>query len=296
MSDRFATYHPLVNFLYFVLVLLGAMIFMHPLALTISLAGAFTYSVVLSGKKALKFNIKYCIPMMLITALVNPAFNHEGMTILTYLRNGNPLTLESVIYGIAAAAMIVTVIIWFSCYNAVMTSDKFVYLFGRIIPSLSLILSMVLRFVPRFKDQIRVISNAQKCVGRDVSNGGLLDRAKHGLKILSIMITWALENAIETADSMKSRGYGLPGRTAFSIFRFDKRDRKALLAIALTGGLTYGGAFAGTMYWRYFPSMKGVDIGFISILTFLAYGALCMVPVAIQLWEERTWKRLQSNI
>ncbi|MBR5000479.1 MAG: energy-coupling factor transporter transmembrane protein EcfT [Firmicutes bacterium] len=295
-GGAFAGYHPLVNFLYFVLVLLGAMIFMHPLALTISLAGAFTYSVVLSGKKALKFNIKYCIPMMLITALVNPAFNHEGLTILTYLRNGNPLTLESVIYGIAAAAMIVTVIIWFSCYNAVMTSDKFVYLFGRIIPSLSLILSMVLRFVPRFKEQIRVISNAQKCVGRDVSNGGLLDRAKHGLKILSIMITWALENAIETADSMKSRGYGLPGRTAFSIFRFDKRDRKALLAIALTGGLTYGGAFAGTMYWRYFPSMKGVDIGFISILTFLAYGALCMVPVAIQLWEERTWKRLQSNI
>lgn len=295
-GGAFAGYHPLVNFLYFVLVLLGAMIFMHPLALTISLAGAFTYSVVLSGKKALKSNIKYCIPMMLITALVNPAFNHEGMTILTYLRNGNPLTLESVIYGIAAAAMIVTVIIWFSCYNAVMTSDKFVYLFGRIIPSLSLILSMVLRFVPRFKEQIRVISNAQKCVGRDVSNGGLLDRAKHGLKILSIMTTWALENAIETADSMKSRGYGLPGRTAFSIFRFDKRDRKALLAIALTGGLTYGGAFAGTMYWRYFPSMKGVDIGFISILTFLAYGALCMVPVAIQLWEERTWKRLQSNI
>lgn len=295
-GGAFAGYHPLVNFLYFVLVLLGAMIFMHPLALTISLAGAFTYSVVLSGKKALKFNIKYCIPMMLITALVNPAFNHEGMTILTYLRNGNPLTLESVIYGIAAAAMIVTVIIWFSCYNAVMTSDKFVYLFGRIIPSLSLILSMVLRFVPRFKEQIRVISNAQKCVGRDVSNGGLIDRAKHGLKILSIMITWALENAIETADSMKSRGYGLPGRTAFSIFRFDKRDRKALLAIALTGGLTYGGAFAGTMYWRYFPSMKGVDIGFLSILTFLAYGALCMVPVAIQLWEERTWKRLQSNI
>ncbi|MBO5666848.1 MAG: energy-coupling factor transporter transmembrane protein EcfT [Firmicutes bacterium] len=295
-GGAFAGYHPLVNFLYFVLVLLGAMIFMHPLALTISLVGAFTYSVVLSGKKALKFNIKYCIPMMLITALVNPAFNHEGMTILTYLRNGNPLTLESVIYGIAAAAMLITVIIWFSCYNAVMTSDKFVYLFGRIIPSLSLILSMVLRFVPRFKEQIRVISNAQKCVGRDVSNGGLMDRAKHGLKILSIMTTWALENAIETADSMKSRGYGLPGRTAFSIFRFDKRDRKALLAIALTGGLTYGGAFAGTMYWRYFPSMKGVNIGPISILTFLAYGALCLVPVAIQLWEEHTWKRLQSNI
>lgn len=295
-GGAFAGYHPFVNFLYFVLVLMGAMIFMHPLSLAISLLGAFTYSVMLSGNKALKFNLKYCIPMMVVTALVNPAFNHEGITILTYLRNGNPLTLESVIYGVAAAVMMVTVIIWFSCYNAVMTSDKFVYLFGRVIPSLSLILSMVLRFVPRFKEQIRVISNAQKCVGRDVSNGGIIERAKHGLKILSIMATWALENAIETADSMKSRGYGLPGRTAFSIFRFDKRDKKALLAIALTGALTYGGALIGTMYWRYFPSMKGVDIGVFSILTFIAYGALCGVPVVIQLWEDHTWKRLQSSI
>ena len=35
------------------------------------------------------------------------------------------------------------------------------------------------------------------------------------ITILSIMVTWCLENAIETADSMKSRGCGLPGRSAF---------------------------------------------------------------------------------
>ena len=74
---------------------------------------------------------------------------------------------------------------------------------------MSLLLSMTLRFVPKFKSQIKVVSDAQKCVGRDISNGGVLERAKNGLTILSVMITWALENAIETADSMKSRGYGL---------------------------------------------------------------------------------------
>lgn len=96
-----------------------------------------------------------------------------------------------------------------------MTSDKFVYLFGRIIPALSLVLSMSLRFVPRFTAQIKVISNAQKCVGRDVGSGGLIKRAKQGIKILSILVTWALENAIDTADSMKDRGYGLPGAPPF---------------------------------------------------------------------------------
>ncbi|MEG2680034.1 MAG: energy-coupling factor transporter transmembrane component T, partial [Oscillospiraceae bacterium] len=77
-------------------------------------------------------------------------------------------------------------------------------------------LSMALRFVPKFREQAKVVSNAQRCVGRDVSNGALIQRARHGVRMLSILVTWALENAIETADSMKSRGYGLPGRTAYS--------------------------------------------------------------------------------
>ena len=167
---------------------------------------------------------------------------HEGETILTYLPSGNPLTLESIVYGFAAAAMLAGVICWFSCYNAVMTSDKFVYLFGRVIPALSLVLSMTLRFVPKFKAQIRTVSGAQRCVGRDVSDGGILQRARHGMTILSILVTWSMENAIETADSMRSRGYGLPGRTAFSIYRFERRDRRMLLALLACGGYLAAGA------------------------------------------------------
>ena len=78
-------------------------------------------------------------PLLLFSAVLNPLFNHEGATILTYLPDGNPLTLESMLYGVSAAAMMVTVILWFSCYNSVMTSDKFLYLFGRVIPALSLL-------------------------------------------------------------------------------------------------------------------------------------------------------------
>ena len=89
--------------------------------------------------------------MAALAALVNPAFNHEGATILTYLPSGNPLTMESMFYGVAAAVMLASVVLWFSSYNEVMTSDKFVYLFGRIIPALSLVLSMALRFIPKFK-------------------------------------------------------------------------------------------------------------------------------------------------
>lgn len=292
-ADAFSSYHPLVNFLYFAFVLIFSMVLMHPVCLGVSLITAFIYSIYLKGTKAAKFNFFVLVPTLVVTAIINPAFNHEGATILMYLSNGNPLTLESILYGVAAATMLAAVVCWFSCYNVVMTSDKFVYLFGKIIPALSLILSMVLRFVPRFKAQLKVISNGQKCVGRDISNGGILQRAKHGITILSIMVTWALENAIETADSMKSRGYGLPGRSAFSIFTLDRRDKKALAAI---GGLAFcvlAGGFFGTLYFRYYPTTKGNPLHGLAYLPFLAYAGLCMVPVLIDRQEERQWKATQ---
>lgn len=293
--DTFSSYHPLINFLYFGLVLIFSMIFTHPVCLGISLICALAYSIYLNGKKAVRFNLLYMLPLFIIAALFNPAFSHEGGTILTYLPSGNPLTLESITYGIGAAAMIISVITWFSCYNAIMTSDKFVYLFGRVIPAMSLILSMTLRFVPKFKTQLKVVSDAQRCVGRDTSNGGIIERMRNGLTILSIMITWVLENAIETADSMKSRGYGLPGRTAFSIYRFDSRDRAAVIYLLLCGAYIIAGACPGGIYWRYYPTMKGAGFGAYSVSVFLCYFAFCIMPVIINVREDKKWRALQST-
>jgi len=293
-KDTFSSYHPIINFLYFGFVFVFSMFFMHPACLAVSLFCAFAYSIFLNGRRAVRFNFLYMLPLMAVTALINPAFNHEGATILTYLPGGNPLTLESMAYGIAAAAMLISVICWFSCYNAVMTSDKFVYLFGRVIPALSLILSMTLRFVPRFKAQIKTVSDAQRGVGRDVSSGSVFQRAKKGLAILSIMVTWALENAIETSDSMRSRGYGLNGRTAFSIYRFDRRDKYALLFLLFCGAYIIAGVCLKAVYWRYFPTVKGMTLQPYSASVFLAYFALCIAPVVIDIREDRKWKRLQS--
>lgn len=293
--DAFAGYHPLVTMLYFVFVIGITMFITHPICLGMSLIGALAYSIYLKGKKAVRFQLVYMLPLLVITALINPAFSHQGVTILAYLPSGNPLTLESIIYGIYAAFLLNTVITWFSCFNAVMTSDKFVYLFGRIIPALSLILSMSLRFVPRFAAQIRVISNAQKCVGRDISNGGLLKRARHGIKILSILVTWALENAIDTADSMKARGYGLPGRTAFSIYRFDRRDKRALLLLLLCGGGVILGAFTGKLKFVYMPILSGAAFDLWQAGVFVLYLILCAVPIIINGKEGLKWKALQKR-
>lgn len=293
--DTFSSCHPTVNFLYFGLVLLFTMCFDHPLCRVISLAGALCYDLYLNGRKAARFTVVYMIPMMLLTALLNPTFSHQGVTILTYLPNGNPLTLESILFGASAALMLVAVILWFASYNTVMTSDKFVYLFGRIIPALSLVLSMTLRFVPKFRAQIHSVSEAQRCVGRDVSNGTVFQRLKNGVTILSIMVTWTLENAIETADSMRGRGYGLPGRTAYSIYRFDERDKMALLWLVFCGVTIIGAWIAKGFYWNWYPRVKFTPFYPIVIFFHIVYFALCFTPLAMDLYADWHWKKLQKE-
>ena len=294
--DSFSGYHPIINFIYFALVLVFAMFFMHPVSLLISLGCALIYAIDLNGKQAVRFSLRFVLPMMAMAAIINPAFNHEGATILAYLPSGNPLTLESILYGLASAVMLAGVITWFSCYNAVMTSDKFVYLFGRIIPAMSLILSMTLRFVPKFRAQLHVVSEAQRCVGRDVSDGTMLQRVKNAVTILSIMVTWSLENAIETADSMKSRGYGLPGRTAFSIYRFGERDKNAFIWLCFCGFYIVAGWIAGGLEWQYYPVMKGTLAGAFPASFQLVYLALCLTPVILNASENRRLQRLRRSV
>ena len=293
--NEFAKYHPLINFIYFTAVIVFSMIFVHPICLVTSLLCSVIYSIILNGKKALKF-IAMLLPLMLISALINPAFNHEGVTVIAYLPSGNPLTLESILYGIVAASMVATVICWFSCFNKIMTSDKFIYLFGRIIPSLSLILSMTFRFVPKFKEQLQEVSNAQKSMGRDTSEGSVFARVKNSIRILSAVITWSLENAIDTSDSMKSRGYGLTGRTACSNYVFDKRDVTALIYLAVTITYFLIGALLGKINYRYFPSMRGTDMSFYSTSIFISYIMICIMPIIIEIWEELKWRKLKSKI
>ncbi len=292
----FKEYHPIVNFIFFAFVIGFSMFFMHPVCLGISFVCGFAYLILLKGMRNAGKYLLFMLPVMVITALINPAFNHAGTTVLAYLPTGNPLTLESIIYGLCASAMLMSVLDWFSCYNRVMISDKFMYLFGNLIPALSLVISMVLRFVPKFLEQLKTVTKAQRCMGQDVTNGSIIERAKHGLHILSIMVTWSLENAVETADSMKSRGYGVAKRSAFSIYRFDEKDAKACLYIAVLGTYTLIGSLLGCVDFAYFPSVRSAEISALGASTFISYFALCATPVIIEIWEVRKWKALQSNM
>ncbi|MGN8886115.1 energy-coupling factor transporter transmembrane component T [Blautia sp. HCP28S3_G10] len=309
-KDSFSGCYPILNFFYFGVILIFTMFNQHPVFLAVSYAGAVVYSGILNGwKKTLKQSFLLTLPGLLIVALLNPMFNHYGVTMLFYIESsGNWVTLEALVYGIVLGAVMFVVIQWFSCYNQIMTSDKFVYIFGRIIPALSMILSMALRFVPRFTAQLHVIRNGQKAMGRDTGNGNVISRARHGLNMLSILITWALENAIETSDSMRSRGYGLRGRTAFSIYRFTRRDK--ILGAIMTGlfVIITVGCARGAVFAQYNPRilLAGFTVQgrtapvscspVLAFATYISFGLFCFLPVILDVAETKSLERSRKNV
>ncbi len=245
------------------------------------------------GFKETKKTIGFALFMVVFSGIFNPLFTHKGVTILAYFKNGNPLTLESIIFGMATGFMFASIIMWFRSYDRIMTSDKFIYLFGRIIPALSLIISMVLRFVPMYKNKLREISNSQKLIGRDFSQGNIFKRIRNGLTILSIMTSWALENAIETSDSMMARGYGLANRTSFSIYGFSLRDKLALGYLLTNVGLILLGNIYGLTNMKFYPRLVMGGLNLRSAIVYLAYFLLCILPIVINIQEEIRWKSIE---
>jgi energy-coupling factor transport system permease protein len=290
----FSDYHPFVLMAYFSGVTALTMFTMHPVFLGLSFLGAAACFAMLSGRRVFLSNTGFYIPVFILIAATNPLFSHNGETILFFL-NDNRVTVEAVIYGVAIAFMLTAVIFWFKCYSEVMTSDKFIYLFGKTVPKLSLVLSMALRFTPLFARQVKRINKTQKTLGLYAGNG-FADKLAGGVRVFSSILTWSLENAVDTADSMKARGYGLPGRTHFSLFKFTKRDAAMLIIIAVSILAVLAGIIAGEVFFKYYPVITGLNKSAFAAITYIFFAAVSFIPYAVEVKESLKWKYLISKI
>lgn len=284
-------YHPLVSFGYFVAVIAGTLLFIHPVFACISLLSAIIFSAMINGKKAVGATLGFGIPMFIFIALANPIFNHHGATFLFYLQD-NPITLESIIYGIVSGLMMFSAVVWFTCYNTVVSSDKFLYIFGRILPSVALIISMTLSLIPKLFAQLKIIADTQRTLGLDWKSGSIKNRIRSASRILSILVSWALEDAVTTADSMRARGYGQHKRSTFSIFRFGTRDKIMFTAIIILFAAEIAAYTTGRGTMVFYPVIVKPELDILNIILYGAFFALGILPSIIQIKEDRKWKQL----
>ena len=283
--------NPAASALYFLMTAGIAMFSMNPVILFLSLAGSLVYFFSRARSDSLKSHL-YSFLLFIIMTVINPLVNHNGVTVM-FVMNDNPVTFEALIYGIAASAMIISVLYWFRSFTAIMTSDKLLYIFGRLSPKLALILSMALRFVPMFSRQIKKTEQSQKAIGL-YKEDNIADTIKGKTNIFSIIITWGLENGIITADSMTARGYGSGKRSGYSVFRWRKGDTLFFIITVILFTLTVCGLYSVT--FSYYPYIKFSSHNIFGVAGYTAYGILVILPSFLEAKEALRWKYLKSKI
>ncbi|MCI7617944.1 MAG: energy-coupling factor transporter transmembrane protein EcfT [Firmicutes bacterium] len=293
-NSTFAGCHPAVNLIFFLFAIGITMFSTSPAFLAVTLVFSWLYSILLNGKKAVKSNLIFTIPILIIMTVINTLFTHNGATVLFYLNNSR-ITLEALLYGLAAAVLLSSIIVWFSCFNVVMTSDKLIFIFGKAAPVLGLTLSMIFRFIPLLKARFREISMGQRCMGRHVA-GGFLAKLRQVTKEVSILISWSLEAAIETSDSMEARGYGLHGRTSFHLFKMTPTDKALLTGISISGLIAASGCILGKTSIYYYPKVVLGQWDVLTVITFAAYVLMLAVPLITDIFGEIKWQQYRLEI
>lgn len=290
---RFDSYHPMINFIYFAAAIACTVCFNHPVFVGISFLCAFVYSVKLNGWKNFVLNLCLVALAAAYTAWYS-YYNHFGVTNLRANFIGNQITLEAVAYGFVRGMTAATVIIWCCCIFKLITADKVVYLFGRISPKLSLFLSILLRTVPRIKVRASRIEISREGIGRGAAQGNIFRRIRNLFRLISILITWTLEDFVESSNSMKSRGYSLRGRTAFSIYRFDNRDRVLIIVFfwCLTVVMMAVLFNQTTIYFE--PVIIINRITLLSYVFYIAYAVFLLLPMVLQMAGERRFEKLRK--
>ena len=279
--------HPLFSFLYFLFVIGITMSIYNPIIILTSATSGLFY--IYYTEKTLR-GIFYFIPLMFFIAVLNPIFSHKGMTILFYF--GNPITLESILFGVCSGLMVFSVMVWCKILSKILSDDKIVYLFGKFMPKGSLILSMTFRLIPNIKRHFQSVLQAQ--------NGFLEEKKSFILKIklysrvISATMTWLFEKAIITSDSMSAREYGKKKRSNYNIFEFTKRDNITFCVIFILFSFILFGLLKDYLEFRFYPKIyfKGFKEG---LIFYVLFSILVFMPFILEVYEVRKWEYLKSK-
>lgn len=291
----FVGLHPAVALSYLVVVVVLSVMMDNLGFQALGLLGAMALYIYEQGERAWRTFGFLALAFALIT-LVNPLFNAQGDTVLFSWLGGRPFTLEALVCGLSAATLFISVLLWFLGLSSALSPEALTYLFGRIAPTFTLLLVMVVAMIPRFRQQGKRIMEAREGIGQSPSRGPLGKRVASGSTFLATLTSSSLEGSVVAADSMASRGYGTGRRSVFADYRFTARDGVVLGVMAVALVLTLGGFLSGATSMEFFPRLGWptlTPVGIVGLGGFALYG---LIPTFVDIWEDASWRISLSRI
>ncbi len=285
--------NPVALLLFFVYVTGLAMFIPFPFLIAASLICGMGYYYLTPGDKKGSFTA-FAWLLFLALTIANPIISHKGETVLLFI-NGRPITLESFYFGLNSSAMILSALYWFKTLTLVMSSDKLIYLTSLLSKNLSLIISMTVRFVPLFSKQRRSIKQTQLAMGR-YNDDSLTADIRSNIRVFSILITWALEGGITSADSMEARGFSLGRRSCFRREKMGLFDISLVIIMSTLFGVCIYSRLSGGLSYSFYPRAGIAPLGISGAAGLMAYTLLAALPMILKAEVSLKWRLLRSGI
>lgn len=288
MNTGFSSVHPGVCFTYYTVIIVFAMTLNHPAYLTPMLMALIIWLLMREKVRSLSGSWQYYLLTGIAVLIINPLINHRGERILFFLGK-KAVTFEAVVYGFAMMLSLLTILVAFICFRQAVDNHKFLYLFSSILPKTAFLIMMSIGFVPLLAARMKQISIVQKTREIDMTEGTVVKRAKDGMKILKILISWSLEGALQTADSMKGRGYGIAKRSSYMQYRINSRDWLIMTSVTTLSTITAIGLFFGYGKLVIFPSLESISMDLTGIILYSAFCLLLIIPIIVEGREILIW-------
>ncbi|AIK36837.1 cobalt transport family protein [Bacillus pseudomycoides] len=265
---------------------------LHPLFLM----GAIIMIVLLNIMQGNGEKIRTMLPstfvFFVMVIVLNPLLTHRGATTLFRLGD-NRITLEACMYGLIMGLLLLAIMFTFTSYNDMISSHKFLYLFSRISPKVALLTMITVRFVPLFIRRLRQITLVQKTKGVQLDSGSFIGRIKNGMKLLQVLLVCSLEDALQTADSMQARGFGVTKRSTYIRYRMERQDWYILacLVILLLSCFVFNYCGAGKLL--IYPRVELLVFQQYDGLLFVLFILFISLPIIME-GREWLWWRMQK--
>ncbi|WP_442599675.1 energy-coupling factor transporter transmembrane component T [Neobacillus sp. D3-1R] len=289
MKSRFHSYHPFVTFFYYIGSIALMMLFQHLIFLLIGIFGILAIHFIHDRCKQLQRWLFFILISGLFISIFNPIFNERGKNVL-FEFYGHRFTLEATIYGAMSALTIIGVMMLFVSYNEVMTPNKLLYLFSKFLPQFAVLLMLTLRFIPLMKRRLNDISAVQISKGISVSQGSWKERIQKSMLYIQVLLTYSLEEAIQTADSMKARGYGQANRTSYEYFRFKRSDLLAFTFLITLFWINLIGRFNHLGSLTIYPVMEQIPLTSADNVILMVYLLYVCFPLYVEIGGAVKWR------
>lgn len=204
-----------------------------------------------------------------VCVVINPLFNHRGVTLLFFFGDMR-ITKEAVLYGLYMALLLLGTLLLFFNFSNAMTSEKIMTLAAKRFPSLALLFSMILRIVPKVKNDFKQM------------------KALHGNcpRVWSALIGKMMEDSVERSMAMKSKGYGKTHRTSCFLRSLQAYDIGMIVSVFVMAGYVFVRQHDSPVRVQFFPS---IHVEWYDSIFWLLWFIYLGIPIWMRGKEEFLW-------